>query len=52
MKNLILLFTLFIASSTFAQTDSEDKAAILKIMKNQEKAWKEFKPRLTEGTKE
>ena len=39
MKNLILLFTLFIASSTFAQTDSEDKAAILKIMKNQEKAW-------------
>lgn len=39
MKNLILLFTLFIASSTFAQTDAEDKAAILKIMKNQEKAW-------------
>ena len=39
MKNLILLFTLFIASSTFAQTDSEDKAAILKIMKTQEKAW-------------
>ena len=39
MKNLILLFTLFITSSTFAQTDAEDKAAILKIMKNQEKAW-------------
>lgn len=39
MKNLILLFTLFIASSTFAQTDAEDKAAILKIMKTQEKAW-------------
>ncbi|UAB82239.1 nuclear transport factor 2 family protein [Marixanthomonas sp. SCSIO 43207] len=39
MKNLILLFTLFIASSNFAQTDAEDKAAILKIMKNQEKAW-------------
>ncbi|RFN58882.1 YybH family protein [Marixanthomonas ophiurae] len=39
MKNIFLLSILFTLTTTFAQTEAEDKAAILKIMKTQEKAW-------------
>lgn len=39
MKKLLFLITLFTLTTTFAQTEAEDKAAILKIMKTQEKAW-------------
>jgi len=39
MKKLLFLITFFTFITTFAQTEAEDKAAILKIMKTQEKAW-------------
>ena len=39
MKNLLLIIILLSITSTFAQTEAEDKAAILNVMKAQEKAW-------------
>tara|TARA_R100001369_G_scaffold50454_1_gene77187 strand:+ start:3699 stop:4127 length:429 start_codon:yes stop_codon:yes gene_type:complete len=39
MKKLLFLITLFTLTSTIAQTEAEDKAAILTVMKMQEKAW-------------
>jgi len=39
MKKLLLIITLLTLATTFAQTEAEDKVAILKIMKTQEKAW-------------
>ena len=39
MKKLLFLITIFTLTSTIAQTEAKDKAAILTIMKTQEKAW-------------
>ena len=42
MKKLLFLITLFTLTSTIAQTEAEDKAAILTVMKMQEKAWSNY----------
>ncbi|WP_339701897.1 nuclear transport factor 2 family protein [uncultured Marixanthomonas sp.] len=39
MKKLLFLITIFTLTTTFAQTEAEDKDAILTVMKMQEKAW-------------
>lgn len=39
MKKLLFILTIFTLTTTFAQTEAEDKAAILTVMKAQEKAW-------------
>ncbi|PVW17380.1 YybH family protein [Marixanthomonas spongiae] len=39
MKKLLFLITFFTLTTAFAQTEAEDKAAILTVMKMQEKAW-------------
>ena len=39
MKKLLFIITIFTLTTTFAQTEAEDKAAILTVMKAQEKAW-------------
>jgi len=39
MKKILFLITLFTLTTTFAQTEAQDKAAILKVMKTQEKTW-------------
>lgn len=39
MKKLLFLITIFTLTASFAQTEAEDKAAILNVMKAQEKAW-------------
>ncbi len=42
MKNLLLLFFLLATISTISQTETNDKEAILSILKTQEKAWNQF----------
>ncbi|HBY69213.1 MAG TPA: DUF4440 domain-containing protein [Flavobacteriaceae bacterium] len=42
MKKLLFLITIFTLTTTFAQTEAEDKGAILTVMKMQEKAWSNY----------
>ncbi|WP_347373273.1 nuclear transport factor 2 family protein [Aequorivita sp. Q41] len=39
MKNTLLLFLLIISLNSLAQTETQDKKAILKVLKTQEDAW-------------
>ena len=42
MKNLILLFCLLGTINAISQTETEDKKAILSVLKSQEIAWNQF----------
>lgn len=42
MKKLLLLFCLISSLTTVSQTETEDKKAILSVLRSQEKAWNQY----------
>lgn len=42
MKKILLIFCLLATITTFSQTETEDKKALLSVLKTQEKSWNQF----------